>query len=141
MRQTHYFQCWGSLLTSLSVGFFQFNNRMESGSFMPRGINLMYVLARFFSFNPYTARSRSFCKFFIAQHVHGITYQRACGKIRRKTGYKSYPISSRQCCNIVLVVQIVLLICARMAYIKPRREHPPPSFRFSLVLQFVKESY
>ena len=44
-----------------STGFFQCNSRMASGSLMPRGMSLIYVLARFFSFRPYTARSRSFC--------------------------------------------------------------------------------
>jgi hypothetical protein len=50
-----------NIQTSFSVGFFQLSKRIASGSLMPSGISLMYVLARFFSFRPYTARSRSFC--------------------------------------------------------------------------------
>jgi hypothetical protein len=46
--------------TFRSVGFFQLSSRIASGSRIPSGISLIYVLARFFSFKPYTARSRSF---------------------------------------------------------------------------------
>ena len=33
---------------------------MASGSRIPSGISLMYIFPIFFSFSPYTARSRSF---------------------------------------------------------------------------------
>ena|ERR1700761_1996650 len=42
-------QC--EVLTSSSVGRFQFSSRIESGSFLPRGIARMKSLARFFSFS------------------------------------------------------------------------------------------
>lgn len=38
--------------TSVPAGLFQFRRRIASGSLIPKGINLMYVFARFFSFSP-----------------------------------------------------------------------------------------